>query len=196
MAELATSEPREVVKGDTIQWTRPDLAALYPPSVWTLTYYFVSRVPAVKFSVQATNSAGNFLVDLGAVPTMQASFERIGESGYEWSARVVNGAEKYTVASGFMSIAPEIAASSVAGGLDRRSWAVRTRDVLKAVIEGRADADVNTYMVGGKQVMKMTPEELRSWYSWISEMADAELAKVAPTDGFNRRVTVALRRGY
>lgn len=195
MADLATSEPREVVKGDTIQWTRPDLSGTYPPASWTLTYYFVSRNPAVKFSVVATNVGGIFTVDLGAASGLQSSFERVGQSGFEWTARVVNGATKYSVGAGFMSIAPDMSGSEVAGGADRRSWAVRTRDALKAVIEGRADADVNTYMLGGKQVIKMTPDELRSWFTWVDGMAQAELEKVSADEGFNRRVTVALRRG-
>jgi hypothetical protein len=154
----------------------------------------VSRNPAVKFSVVATNVGGIFNVDLGAA-SLQSSFERVGQSGYEWTARVVNGATKYTVASGFMSIAPDMSGAEVAGGADRRSWAVRTRDALKAVIEGRADADVNTYMIGGKQVIKMTPEELRNWFAWVDGLAQAELSKVDPDAGFNRRVTVALKRG-
>jgi hypothetical protein len=196
---MNTTEPREGILGDTIQWTRPDLADLYPPASWTLTYYFVSRDPAVKFSVIATNSGGVFLIDLGAASGIEPSFERVGHSGYEWTARVVNGSEKYTIGSGFLSIAPDMTTTGttgVEGGADRRSWAVRTLAALKAVIEGRADADVNTYMLGGKQVVKMTPDEIRKWYDWIGTMAQQELGEIAPSEAFNRRVTVSLRRGY
>jgi hypothetical protein len=191
---VPTSEPREVILGDTIQWTRPDLAGLYPPPEWTLTYYFVARDPALKFNVEASNSGGVFLVDLGGATGIAASFERIGQSGYEWTARVARGTEKYTVASGFLSIAPDVGA--IGAGTDRRSWAVRTRDKLKAVIEGRADADVNMYMLAGKQVTKMTPTELRGWYDWISQLAQDEMAKLDPSEGFQRTIKVVLNRGY
>jgi hypothetical protein len=159
-----------------------------------LTYYFVSRDPALKFSILASDSGGVFLMDLSSAAGVSASFERIGQSGYEWTARVAKGAEKYTVATGFMSIAPDVA--TIGAGTDRRSWAIRTRDALKAVIEGRADADVNSYMLGGKQVMKMTPEELRGWYEWISQLAQDELGQLDPAVAFERTIKVVLKRGY
>jgi hypothetical protein len=93
-----------------------------------------------------------------------------------------------------MSIAPDVA--TLGAGTDRRSWAVRTRDALKAVIEGRADADVNEYMLGGKQVVKMTPKELQDWYAWISAMAQDELAEIDPEATFQRYIKVGLHRGY
>jgi hypothetical protein len=192
--DIPSDEPREVILGDTIQWQRPDLSGTYPPSIWTLTYYFVSRSPALKFQIVATNSGGIFLADLSAASGVASSFERIGQSGYEWTARVESGGVKAVVDHGFMSIAPDVA--TLGAGTDRRSWAVRTRDALKAVIEGRADADVNEYMLGGKQVVKMTPKELQDWYAWISAMAQDELAEIDPEATFQRYIKVGLHRGY
>lgn len=192
--EIPTVEPREVTLGETIKWIRADLSD-FPSPTWTLTYYFVSRDPSVKFSVVASAYNGGFLVDLGAATGVQSSFERVGQSGYEWAARVSQGTEKYTIGQGVMSIAPDVA--TLTGGVDRRTWAMRTRDVLRQVIEGRADADVNMYMIAGKQVQKMTPEELQNWYRWISGLAAADEAKLDPTaTGGPRTIKARLLRGY
>lgn len=193
--EIPTKEPRDVVKGDTIKWKRMDLEGLYPSAVWTLTYYFFSRNPAKAFEVVATNAGNGFLVDLGASAELVASFERVGQSGFEWVARVSSGADKYTIGSGRLSVAPNLI--DVKGGTDRRSWAVRTLDILKAVIEGRADADVNMYMLAGKQVTKMTPAELQEWYRWVGKMAQTEEeATFDSTVGARSRfIKVRLSRG-
>lgn len=190
--DIATKEPKEVVLGDTIVWRREDLSDLYPSPTWTLTYYFVSRDPATKFTLTATQDGTAFLCTLSGVSSVQPSFVRVGQSGYEWVARVSNGSTKYVVASGFMSIAPDVA--TLSGGSERRGWAVRTLEKLRAVIEGRADADVNSYMIAGKQVAKMTPAELRQWHDWIERLANNELAAIAPQAKKSRVLKVRLAR--
>lgn len=57
---------------------------------------------------------------------------------------------------------------------DTRSYARRSLDVIRAVIEGRLDADMENYTIAGRSVTLMSSQDLRDWEDYFSRKVQVE----------------------
>lgn len=147
--EVLTSEPTEIVAGDTVVWVRS--FSDYPAtSGWSLSY--VLRNSTTKQEIDAAPDGSGFQVALDAATT--ASWN---PGLYEWRAYISKDAERYTVAAGSLTVRPNFAGD---GQVDPRTPNQRDLDAISAVLSGRASSDVQEYTVGGRQLKKMTIAEL------------------------------------
>jgi len=128
--EIPTTEPAELRAGDTWQWRREDLSD-YPASSWTLTYYF--RNKTAHFDVTATADGDAFAVEVAKATTAARA---VGQ--YDWFASVTDGADRFEVARGRLSV---LADYSVAAALDGRSFSRKMLDYIEAALLNRATSD-------------------------------------------------------
>ncbi|MET0154735.1 MAG: hypothetical protein ABW189_01340 [Rickettsiales bacterium] len=151
MATIPTKEPSRLVKGDSVSWRRS--LACYPASDgWTLTYYFRGISELDK---AASADGDDYLVELS---TSDAELEA-GE--YAWSAKVSKGSELRTVATGILTVLPDLA--DAADGYEARPHCKIMLDAIEAVLQGKASQDVSSYSIQGRSLTRMTAEELEKW---------------------------------
>lgn len=171
-ATIPTIEPTAPRAGDSWQWTRalPD----YPASSWTLTYTAWNATAA--FSLVATAAADGSTHSIRATPAATAAHSA---GRYDWVARVSDGTDTFTVATGIWRILPAVGSAQ-----DSRSHARKMLDAINALLEGRAsDGDLDVVRTGiGDHATQYDPAaliKLRQQYAAAvaSEDSAAALAR-------------------
>lgn len=162
-----TTEPKEIVKGERIAWTKT--LDGYPASEWTLEYRFRGRGAGVN--VTATSSGDVFEAAITAAQTATMS-----PSPYEWQAWLTekaDAANTFVASTGTVRVKTGFSAASTAA-VDNRSQAEITLEALNAAIASRATSDQLEYEVstpaGSRRIKRMPLTELleaRKIYSGI-----------------------------
>jgi len=165
MAQIPTTVPVAVTAGDTLQW-RISLAD-YPASAgWTLKYRLINA--GHKYDITAATDGDDHLV---IVPAATSAAYAAGD--YSWQGYVERGAERFTVATGSLTIHPDLAAQ--AAGLDTRSHARKMLAAIESWLESR-DPGVAEYEIAGRR-MKYIPKNeliaLRSKYQFEVQREEA-----------------------
>lgn len=181
--EIASREPAEIVAGDLLQWKRPDLAADYAPGTYQLRYD--ARLEGAGSLVTITSTAADFAVSVASATTAAYTAGR-----YQWSAYIVrvSDGQRIEVDSGSWTVA----ANKTTATTDPRSHARKVLDAIKALLEGRATADVASYAIAGRSLTKMSIQELLQWKGVYEREVKAEEAAEAIANGMGtgRRVLV------
>jgi hypothetical protein len=167
MATIPTTEPAAARAGDTWQWARA--IADYPAPDWTLTYTLWSA--SAVLAITATQSGTAHAVSVA--PTVTATYSA---GPYEWVARVSDGTDVHTIATGRLTILP-----AVGTAMDTRSHARRMLDAINAMLEGRAtggDLDVIKTSIGDRATETDLPTLLtmRRQYAAAVQAEDDALA--------------------
>lgn len=151
MAEVPTTEPREIVAGDTWEWKRSlsDYPANASPA-WVLTYYFRSREG--EFSIQAAADGADHSVSVTKTTT-SAYYAGL----YEWTAKVDNGTKRHDVGRGLTTIKPD--PTKTGKGFDPRSHARKMLDQIEAALEAFS-IGVKSYTIGSRQMTKDDMSEI------------------------------------
>lgn len=160
---VPTTEPGELIVGDTWSWKRS--LADYPAGTWTLTYYFRAREG--EFSVTCGIDGSDHLA---AVPAATSATYKAGY--YSWIAVVTNGTTRATLGRGTTTVKPD--PSATGAGLDPRSHARKVLEALEAVIEGKATKDQLEYTIGTRHIKRMSPEEIIKWRAHYRAEVNAE----------------------
>jgi hypothetical protein len=163
----ATTEPARLVAGDTVAWTK-DLPS-YPASAgWVLRYTLVSATAPITFTAAAAPDGQGHVVNVTAATTAAWA-----PGSYAWSADVSLGAARHTVATGRLTIAPNLAAIT-AGGLDTRTPARRALDAMDAALAAVGDkAYLQAYTINGRSQTFRDPSQFMALRSQLQ----AEVAK-------------------
>ena len=139
MADVPTTEPTEVVAGDTLTWRRS--LADYPASAgWVLSYALVNA--AGQIAISASADGDDHLVSVAA-----ATSAAYPVGTYAWQAYVTKTTERYLVDSGRLTVLPNLAAQ--VGGYDNRSWAQKTVDAIEQWMATRSP-QVAEYQINGR----------------------------------------------
>lgn len=144
-----TALPDSFPAGTTITY-RKSLSDYPAGDGWTFTLYLAG---ANVTSILGVADGNDFVVTIAATVTSGASFEA---GLYEWIERVSLSGAVYEIDSGVVSILPDL--STAAAG-ERQSWIERSIVVLRAHIEGRMTAAMQSYMIAGRSVVKMPIRE-------------------------------------
>lgn len=170
-APTLTTTPASIRAGDTATWLLE--LADYPASGgWSVEYNFVNA--AGKFTIAST--AEGSAHRLRAAPAVTAAY---AAGTYGWHARVTNGTDAFSVASGSIEVLPDLA-EMVA--LDTRSHAQKTLAALESWIEGH-DLAVAEYEIAGRR-MKYIP------ITDLLKLRDQYRREVRGTSGKSGRVYV------
>lgn len=185
MAELETTEPTEVISGDTIQWKIAEDADYTIADSWVMTYAFVNS--GNHFDITATDNGDNY--HLATITAAESAALTAGM--YKWQSYITKATERYPVDSGTLVIQPNFAAET--GGYDDRSHWQIVLDNVEAVIQGRATRDQSSYTVSGRQLSRTPVADLILLHDKAkSNVASEERAEII-ANGLGNSGTIKVR---
>jgi len=152
-------EPSEVVVGDFIQFKRSDLVADYPPAEYTATY--IARITgggASEIQLTGTNYNSGEAYLFTVTSTESADF---APGYYHWQLEIVRNSDGNRIVVGRGAFTAVV-------DLDVNNSDPRTHDEImltkiQALLEGRADGDVESYSIQGRSLTKIPIKELIEW---------------------------------
>lgn len=149
---IPTTEPDSFAAGETVQWQRT-FAGYAPSDGWTVRYYFVG--PDV-FQFTADSSSGNYVITAKAKDTAEKP-----AGLYRWRAYAEQGAdatlERRFLDSGTCTLIPNFATADDDELSDDPGLVLAKID---AVLTGRITADVESYAIAGRSIMRIPIAEL------------------------------------
>lgn len=161
----ATVEPTEIIAGDTVSWDISD--GDYPAPTWVLTYSLLKK-DCDKIEITASDK-GDLSHSVSELAATTADWEP-GE--YHWQRHFTKGVVRETTASGWITVKPDYATSTV----DPRSSVKRTLDALVAVRENKATSDQLSMSIQGRSLSRMSWEEINDAIDHFQRISDAEVA--------------------
>lgn len=180
-ANSPTTEPKEVVVGDFIQWRRIDLQD-YDNSLYTMTY--VARITAggvTEIQLPGTAYGSDYLFSVSSVDS--ADFVA---GYYHWQLEAVRDSdgERVVVDRGYFTAIADLDVN----GADPRSHAEIMIDKIESLLEGKADSDVANYEIAGRKLTKLSFKELmeaRDYYrsQLMMEQRAFDVKQGKPTNG-------------
>ena len=168
MTTTPTTEPVEIIAGDTVTWTKA--LADYPPATWTLKYRLINATG--KFDITATTDGSGYLA---TITSTASALYTAGD--YTWTAWVEKTGERHTVGSGTLTVKPNIAALNI---LDARTDAVVIRDQLLAAYTSwtASNGNITEYEIAGRRVRYQSGaailEQLNYWERQVKTEKKAE----------------------
>jgi hypothetical protein len=149
--------------GDTVKW-RKCLAGTPPPD-WTLNYYFAPIAGGQVVTLTADASADETAFEI----TLDGAAFVVGQ--FQWQARVTDGVDKSTVATGIVTVTPDLSASPTD---DTRSYARKTLELIEQAITGRLPSGIESYTVEGMDITKIGLDKLETLRSKYAAMVRSE----------------------
>lgn len=171
-ATVATIEPYEVYAGDTFRWDK-DLDDYTPADGWALAYSFRSNT-GTGFNIIAASNSANSGWEI-TVPAATTANYTTGE--YSWQAYVTKSGVRYVVDNGVTIINRNLEALSTSATTDLRTHAKLMISKIQSVLEGRMDADIENYSIGGRSINKIPVSELVDILHTYEEKLDKEERK-------------------
>lgn len=181
-------EPLRVVVGDFIQWKRSDLVADYPTATHSATY--VARITGGGSNeIQLVGTEGSPSFYLFTVDSDTSAGFTPGY--YHWQLEITETASgnRIVVDRGAFDAIPDLDVNQS----DPRSHAEIMVDKIQALLEGRADRDVNSYSIQGRSISKMAISELLQWRDYYRKEAMKEKRARDVANGRKINTTVKAR---
>lgn len=187
VANAPTEEPEQVVVGDFIQWTRPDLADTYPTATHSLNY--VARISGggnTEIQVAATESNGIYVLTVDSETS-----EDFVAGIYYWQAEITETASgnRLVVDRGQFEAIVDLDTN----GTDPRTHAQIMIDKIESLLEGRADGDVGSYSIQGRSLTKLGIDELLKWRDYYKGERRKELNAERIRRGLPTESTIKVR---
>lgn len=175
MAQIPTTEPIEIIAGDTVSWQKsvPD----YPATDgWTLKYRFINAT--ARIDITATASGSDYVIDV--LPATTATW---AAGQYTWVSFVEKSGARHTIARGAITIKPDLAAQT--SGYDTRTTAAKALSAINSWLEAR-DLAVAEYEILGRRMKYIPIAELLNLRSKLTaevvrEEAADRLARGLPS---------------
>jgi len=177
-----TTEPDELIVGDTWAWTKslPD----YPAGGgWVLTYYVKNE--AASFQITCTASGNDHLATV-----LAATSGTYAPGTYRYWARVVNGAQSFTVSQGDIKLLPNPAST---GAFDSRSMSARIVEQLEQLALRRAGGRQQVTVDGISMVFDTQADVIKALGYWKQQVATEQQAdRIAKGLGSRRTIRVRM----
>lgn len=176
MANELSALPESFAAGTTVRYRRR--LSDYPASAgWTLRLHLAGASVLAK---TAAADGDDFVVTIAAADTGD-----FAAGLYKWVERVSNAAgDVYEVASGIVTVLPNLAEATEGS---EQEWLERAVAALKAHIEGRLPAGMESYQIAGRVVSKMPVKEAVDLLTSL----ESRLARLANPDFVTRPVLVS-----
>lgn len=161
--EIPFKEPAGFSVGERVQWKRT-LSDFPVSEDWTLRYYLRGNFAHEPITIAAATSGTDYLIDLATTDT-----EVYTPGDYFWQAFVEKTGYRMPVASGRLTITPDLSTIPTNQPYDGRSHARICLEAIEAVLEGRSTHDQQRYVLQavGRSVDKMPIKDvlaLRDYY--------------------------------
>lgn len=179
-AQAPTEEPTEFISGDLVMWRRTDLSSYL--SGYTLSYTFRPDTGGVLKTLAATIVSGEFRVS--ASPDWAPGV-------WYWQAHLIRTSDsaRIGIGDGAVTVLPALLTTAT----DTRSHAVKMLAAIESLMDGKAGSDILNYTIGGRQINKMSPEDLIKWRSYYRNEVRAEQDKAAIESGKAPGNTITVR---
>jgi hypothetical protein len=164
VASIPTTEPSELLAGDTARW-RITLAD-YPASAgWVLTYTLANASNLITFVAGA--SGADHLIDVPAATTAVWT-----PGAYTWRSQATLDTDVFTLGTGTMVVRPSFAVA-----VDSRSHARRVLEIVEAYLEDKQNLTAARYMIAGRELFRIPMAELLTLRSrYLIEVASEDAA--------------------
>ena len=162
----------------------------YPASAgWVLNHRLVLKSGTGAISFSATASGDQHLTSVPAVTTAAWA-----PGVYTWASWVTKGSDVRDIATGEITLLPN--PRTATGSLDLRTPAQVALDNVRALIQGKAGADVLKYAIGGRQLERYSMAELGALEARLAQQVARETraALLAAGKADPRRYSVRLGR--
>jgi hypothetical protein len=175
-----TVEPQSLVAGDTLQFDKT-VSNFSPVDGWALSYILgAPDLKNISISGSVITSTGiTFNINVPAATT-----KTYVPAKYSWAAFVTGSGtyagQRFNVAQGQIEIKPNPAGQNVS--FDTRSWAKRNLDLIDKFCEDRSAHDVQMYRIGGREITKMSGEEVLKWRAYFEQRVKQE--RIAAGESF------------
>ncbi len=172
-ANYPTQEPDVLVIGDRWMWRRPDLASIYDPSEYALTYEFhrdSGGGGANQFTITATETSDDYIVEVASATT--AAYTANAYLYYAFITRT-SDSQRIAVDNGRAELVEDFSDSNA----DVRSHAKTVLDAIEAVIENRASQDQMSYSIAGRSLSRMSVTDLMTFRDRYRAEYNEELKK-------------------
>jgi len=182
MPETPTTEPKEIVAGDTVTWKKT--LSDYPATEYTLKYNIIG-VSSANYSVESTADGTDHSITIPAATS--ADFVA---GDYKWFSYVIDIGDtvRYSIASGSLVIKADPTTAT-----DSRSHVKKTLDAIESVIEGTASKEDESYSIAGRSLSRRSLEELTSLREKYLALYQRELQEERVANGESTGRTVKVR---
>lgn len=187
VANAPEGEPTEVIVGDFLQWKRTDIAADYPPSLYSAEY--VARITGGgenEIKLAATELSDSYLFTVDSATSADFS-----EGDYHWQLEITqtSSGNRVIVDTGMFTAIPDLDSNQA----DPRIHAERMLALVETALEAKAaNGDVAEYTINGRSLKKMSFQELtdlRDMYRReVTHYKNKELVKRGKSNGATIKV--------
>ena len=180
MAQELSALPESFAAGTTVKYRKR--FSDYPASAgWTLNLHLAGASVLAK---TATADGDDFVVTIAAADTDS----EVAAGLYKWVERVSNvDGEVYEVASGIVTVLPNLAEATEGS---EQEWLERAIVALKAHIEGRLPAGMESYQIAGRAVSRIPVKEAVDLLTSL----ESQLARLSNPGFITRPVLVSFTR--
>ena len=148
--------PENLVAGERWACLRDDLAGLYPPASYSLSYIARSHGGAsTEFLITATEAEDTYFVEVPSATT--ADYPQGHIHWQAWITRT-SDSERLKVSEGHWEVAYDYDVNH-----DPRTHAEIMLEKIQSLLEGRADSDVANYTIGNRSLTKLSIPDLLKW---------------------------------
>jgi hypothetical protein len=176
MAQEFSALPESFAAGTTVKYRRR--FSDHPAGAgWTLTLYLAGASVLAKTGAA---DGDDFVLTIAAEDTAGA----FTPGHYKWVERVSKDGEIYEVASGMVTVLPNLAEATEGS---EQAWVERAVAALKAHIEGRLPAGMESYQIAGRAVSKIPVKEAVALLATF----ESRLARLKTPDFVTRPVLVS-----
>lgn len=142
--------PTEVVAGTAVDYTRSFTD--YPANQgWSCVLYIAG---ASLLSITASASGASFVF---AISNTQSA--ALAAGAYQWKEITTKTGKSYVAAEGTLLVSANILTARAG---DLQSYAEKTLAVIEAALSGRLTADMQSYVILGRSVLKIPVLELQT----------------------------------
>ncbi len=176
MAQEFSALPESFAAGTTVKYRRR--FSHHPAGAgWTLTLHLAG---ASVLAETAAADGDDFVLTIAAEDTAGA----FTPGHYKWVERVSKDGEVYEVAEGTVTVLPNLAEATEGS---EQEWVERAIAMLRAHIEGRLPAGMESYQIAGRVVAKMPIKEAVALLATF----ESRLARLKSPDFVTRPVLVS-----
>lgn len=183
-AQIPTSEPFEIIIGETVKWSisDPDYS---PADGWALKEYL--RGPGSGLNLTEADciavDGSAWLITIPAHDTgdpLPPATDQLGAGDYYWERWVEKGAEKYRRASGKTIVKQSLASVATNSTYDGRSEVKQTLDAIRAAIARVATQAQLERTIAGTTIRFMSIDDLEKAEAKYVRLYNRELRKGRP----------------
>jgi len=155
-ANAPTGVPEEVFVGDFIQFKITQYSSSYDNSLFTMR--FVARIEtggSTEIIVTATASDNDYLF---TIPSATSANYTVGHYHYQLEIERDSDNERIIIDRGQLDVSTDYD-----NNVDVREHCEIMVTKIESILEGRADADVDSYSIKGRSLSKMSITDLLQW---------------------------------